>query len=79
MVGVTIVQRIGCIASILAFVWVPFSKYMSWNDRSLHAVAIINVSFIYCGLGVVSELMETYRYTLFMACATIEVRVALLG
>ncbi|CAM9485595.1 unnamed protein product, partial [Laminaria digitata] len=54
ILGITNWQRIGCLLAVPAFIVVPCSKALSWNDRSLFLVSVASTALVYCCMAMVN-------------------------
>lgn len=58
VLGITVWQRTGCLLAIAAFIAVPLSKGLSWNNTgSLFLVSVANTAFVYCSMAMVSTII----------------------
>lgn len=53
VLGVTVWQRTGCLLAISAFLAVPCSEVLSWDDNSLFLISVVNTAFVYCSMAMV--------------------------
>lgn len=60
--NITTWQRVGCVMAVPAFFAVPYTKDVSWNERSLFVLSVASMTLVYCFMSMVSQLKYQTGY-----------------